>query len=142
MPRPIKLLVRRSYGFRNLQNMFAYVKQICSKVQIPLPNRPLLSHRYPRRASFFSAKNLQILSGFARSRQFASGTSQIPAPVQRKHCFCFRQLGGYNPATLWGVAQPVRVQRFLMKLRRRPRTSTCLSVVSWRRAQILPSAKR
>lgn len=39
----IKLLVRRYYGFRNLQNMFAYVNLICSKVEIPLPNRPVLS---------------------------------------------------------------------------------------------------
>lgn len=39
----IKLLVRRSYGFRNLQSMFAYVKLICSKVEITLPNRPVLS---------------------------------------------------------------------------------------------------
>ena len=37
----IKLLVRRAYGFRNLQNMFAYVKLICSRVDIPLPNRPV-----------------------------------------------------------------------------------------------------
>lgn len=39
----IKLLVRRAYGFRNLQNMFAYVKLICSNVDIPLPNRPVVS---------------------------------------------------------------------------------------------------
>lgn len=39
----IKSLVQRAYGFRNLQNMFAYVKLICSKVEIPLPNRPVSS---------------------------------------------------------------------------------------------------
>lgn len=39
----IKSLVRRAYGFRNLQNMFAYVKLICSKVEILLPNRPVPS---------------------------------------------------------------------------------------------------
>lgn len=39
----IKLLVRRSYGFRNLQNMFAYIKLISSKVEIALPNRPVPS---------------------------------------------------------------------------------------------------
>ena len=54
---------------------------------------PLTLPQVSSKSLFFSAKNLQILSGFARSRQFASGTSQIPAPVQRKHCFCFRQLG-------------------------------------------------
>lgn len=36
----IKLTVRRSYGFRNLDNMFAFVKLICSSIEIPLPNRP------------------------------------------------------------------------------------------------------
>lgn len=39
----IKLLVRRSYGFRNRQSMFAFVKLTCSKVEITLPNRPVLS---------------------------------------------------------------------------------------------------
>lgn len=39
----IKLLVRRSYGFRNRQSMFAYVKLICSKAEITLPDRPVLS---------------------------------------------------------------------------------------------------
>lgn len=39
----IKLLVRRSYSFRKLQSMFAYVKLICSKVEISLPDRPVLS---------------------------------------------------------------------------------------------------
>ncbi len=39
----IKSLVQRAYGFRDLQNMFAYVKLICSKVEIPLPNRPVSS---------------------------------------------------------------------------------------------------
>lgn len=39
----IKWLVRRSHGFRNRQSMFAYVKLICSKVKITLPNRPGLS---------------------------------------------------------------------------------------------------
>lgn len=36
----IKLLLRRSYGFRNMENMMAYVKLVCSNVDIPLPNRP------------------------------------------------------------------------------------------------------
>lgn len=39
----IKLLVRHSYGFRNRQSMFAYVKLICSKAEITLPDRPVLS---------------------------------------------------------------------------------------------------
>lgn len=39
----IKLLVRRSYGFRNRQSMFAYVKLISSKAEITLPDRPVLS---------------------------------------------------------------------------------------------------
>lgn len=37
----IKLLIRRSYGFRNLENMFAYIKLICSPLEVPLPNRPV-----------------------------------------------------------------------------------------------------
>jgi len=36
----IKLTIRRAYGFRNLKNMFSFVMLSCSKVQIPLPNRP------------------------------------------------------------------------------------------------------
>lgn len=37
----IKLLIRRAYGFRNLESMFAYILLICSNVDIPLPNRPV-----------------------------------------------------------------------------------------------------
>lgn len=36
----IKLLIRRAYGFRNLESMFAFIQLICSNVRIPLPNRP------------------------------------------------------------------------------------------------------
>ena len=36
----IKLMLRRSYGFRNTKNMIAFVMLTCSKIDIPLPNRP------------------------------------------------------------------------------------------------------
>ena len=36
----IKLLIRRAYGFRNLESMFSFIQLICSNVRIPLPNRP------------------------------------------------------------------------------------------------------
>ena len=36
----IKLCIRRAYGFRNVENLIPFVMLICSKVQIPLPNRP------------------------------------------------------------------------------------------------------
>lgn len=35
----IKLIIRKSYGFRNLQNMLDMVYMICSNLVIPLPNR-------------------------------------------------------------------------------------------------------
>ena len=37
----IKLCIRRAYGFRNVENLIPFVMLVCSKVQIPLPNRPL-----------------------------------------------------------------------------------------------------
>ena len=36
----IKLIIRRAYGFRNIQNMMDMVMLICSDLHIPLPNRP------------------------------------------------------------------------------------------------------
>ena len=36
----IKVVIRRSYGFRNLKNMFDLVFLCCSNLRIPLPNRP------------------------------------------------------------------------------------------------------
>ena len=36
----IKLIIRRSYGFRNIQNMIDMVLLICSNLRVPLPNRP------------------------------------------------------------------------------------------------------
>ena len=36
----IKLILRRAYGFRNIQNMMDMVMLICSDLHIPLPNRP------------------------------------------------------------------------------------------------------
>lgn len=36
----IKVLLRRSYGFRNLESMCSFVSLMCSNLQIPLPNRP------------------------------------------------------------------------------------------------------
>lgn len=35
----IKLLIRKSYGFRNIQNMINMIMLGCSKIIIPLPNR-------------------------------------------------------------------------------------------------------
>lgn len=37
----IKLIIRRAYGFRNIQNMIDMVMLICSDLHIPLPNRPV-----------------------------------------------------------------------------------------------------
>lgn len=37
----IKLIVRKAYGFRNIQNMFDMVYLVCSDLVIPLPNRKL-----------------------------------------------------------------------------------------------------
>ena len=36
----IKLMIRRAYGFRNVDNLIAYVLLFCSAIEIPLPNRP------------------------------------------------------------------------------------------------------
>ena len=36
----IKLIIRRAYGFRNIQNMMDMVMLVCSNLHIPLPNRP------------------------------------------------------------------------------------------------------
>lgn len=35
----IKLIVRKSYGFRNIENMLDMVYLVCSNVSVPLPNR-------------------------------------------------------------------------------------------------------
>ncbi len=35
----IKLIIRKAYGFRNIQNMIDMVYLVCSNVRIPLPNR-------------------------------------------------------------------------------------------------------
>ena len=37
----IKLIIRKAYGFRNMQNMLAMVYLVCSDIRIPLPNRKL-----------------------------------------------------------------------------------------------------
>ena len=37
----IKLIVRKAYGFRNIQNMLDMVYLVCSDLVIPLPNRKL-----------------------------------------------------------------------------------------------------
>ena len=37
----IKLIIRKAYGFRNIQNMIDMVYLVCSKIQVPLPNRKL-----------------------------------------------------------------------------------------------------
>lgn len=39
----IKLIIRKAYGFRNIQNMMDMVYLVCSDIRIPLPNRkPML----------------------------------------------------------------------------------------------------
>ena len=39
----IKLIIRKAYGFRNVQNMINMVYLVCSNIQVPLPNRkPLI----------------------------------------------------------------------------------------------------
>ena len=35
----IKLIIRKAYGFRNIQNMLDMVYLVCSNIRIPLPNR-------------------------------------------------------------------------------------------------------
>lgn len=35
----IKLIIRKAYGFRNINNMLDMVYLVCSKIEIPLPNR-------------------------------------------------------------------------------------------------------
>ncbi len=35
----IKLIVRKAYGFRNIQNMLDMVYLVCSDLKVPLPNR-------------------------------------------------------------------------------------------------------
>lgn len=35
----IKLIIRKAYGFRNIQNMMDMVYLVCSNIHIPLPNR-------------------------------------------------------------------------------------------------------
>ena len=37
----IKLIIRKAYGFRNIQNMVDFIYLICSNIDIPLPNRKL-----------------------------------------------------------------------------------------------------
>ena len=40
----IKLIIRKAYGFRNMQNMMDMVYLVCSSIRVPLPNRkPLLA---------------------------------------------------------------------------------------------------
>ena len=40
MNNKIKLIIRRAYGFRNIQNMIDMVMLACSYIVVPLPNRP------------------------------------------------------------------------------------------------------
>ena len=39
----IKLIVRKAYGFRNIENMLDMVYLVCSDLRIPLPNRNLIA---------------------------------------------------------------------------------------------------
>lgn len=41
----IKLVIRKAYGFRNIQNMLDMVYLVCSDLRVPLPNRKL-NHAY------------------------------------------------------------------------------------------------
>ena len=36
----IKVMIRKAYGFRNIQNLFDLILLYCSDLEIPLPNRP------------------------------------------------------------------------------------------------------
>ena len=38
----IKLIIRRSYGFRNIDSMFNMIYLTCSDIKIPLPNRHIV----------------------------------------------------------------------------------------------------
>ena len=38
----IKLVIRRSYGFRNINSMLNMIYFTCSDIKIPLPNRPIV----------------------------------------------------------------------------------------------------
>lgn len=35
----IKLIIRKAYGFRNINNMMDMVYLVCSDITVPLPNR-------------------------------------------------------------------------------------------------------
>ena len=35
----IKMIIRKAYGFRNIQNMLDMVYLVCSNIRVPLPNR-------------------------------------------------------------------------------------------------------
>jgi len=35
----INLIIRKAYGFRNIQNMLDMVYLVCSDLSVPLPNR-------------------------------------------------------------------------------------------------------
>ncbi len=39
----IKLIIRKAYGFRNIQNMMDMVYLVCSDIRVPLPNRKPIS---------------------------------------------------------------------------------------------------
>lgn len=37
----IKLIIRRAYGFRDVDNMIDMIMLVCSNIKVPLPNRPV-----------------------------------------------------------------------------------------------------
>ena len=41
----IKVIIRRSYGFRNIENMLSMIYLVCSNLTIPIPNRKLASRK-------------------------------------------------------------------------------------------------
>ena len=56
----IKLIIRKAYGFRNIQNMMDMVYLVCSKIQVPLPNRkpkPAKAGSLRRKAPFLTHRD-------------------------------------------------------------------------------------
>ena len=37
----IKLIIRKAYGFRNIDSLMDMIYLVCSDIRIPLPNRPI-----------------------------------------------------------------------------------------------------
>ena len=37
----IKLIIRRAFGFRDVESMIDMIMLVCSNIKVPLPNRPI-----------------------------------------------------------------------------------------------------